>query len=117
MQRILVQIAEMPGVMRDLVTNVVAAQADMEIVPDLGTGSPHAPARAADVVIVALPTSANGAAITAQRFAHPGQRILGLVADGRRAVLYELRPHVTELGEISPDGLVAAIRAGVHAAL
>jgi hypothetical protein len=30
---------------------------------------------------------------------------------GRRTVLYELRPHRTELGELSPQELVAAVRA------
>jgi hypothetical protein len=112
--RILVQIAEMPGVLRDLVASAVAAQPDMEIVGAIGAraAGPPLPGRAADVVIVAVPSIADGAALRDHPFAHPDQRVLALATDGRRAVVYELRPHLTDLGEISPDGLVAAIRSG-----
>lgn len=42
----------------------------------------------------------------------PGMRILALERDGRDAVLYELRPHKTMLGEASQELLLRAIRAG-----
>lgn len=45
--------------------------------------------------------------------AHASPRVLATVADGRGASLWELRPHRTELGAVSPTVLVETIRAGV----
>jgi hypothetical protein len=91
----------MPGVMRDLVETLVAAQPDLEIVGG-----------DADVVLVGVATIAEADALTARLYARPHQRLLALAVDGRTAVAYELRPHVTPLGTLSPEGLLAAIRAG-----
>jgi hypothetical protein len=106
--RIRVRIAELPGVMRDLVENIVSAQADMRIVDD-DHGGP------ADVVVVGVPTLADAATLTARLYAYPRQRILALALDGRHGASYELRPHITALAALSPDGIVAAIRAGLPA--
>ena len=38
-------------------------------------------------------------------------RVLAVAADGRESVMYELQPHRRELGELSPDGLLDAVRA------
>jgi hypothetical protein len=97
--------------MRDLVEIVVGAQPDMQIVAVDAT-DPAAFGTPADVVILGVASVAEPIAHTTQLYEHPHQRILALAIDGRRAVVYELRPHLTELGEISPDGLLAAIRAG-----
>jgi chemotaxis response regulator CheB len=43
--------------------------------------------------------------------ANRGVRALELQSDGRESVLYELRPHLASLGEISTDKLVRTIRA------
>lgn len=42
--------------------------------------------------------------------AFPRVRVLAVVDDGRRAFVYELRPQETALGEVSPEGLLDAIR-------
>jgi DNA-binding NarL/FixJ family response regulator len=42
--------------------------------------------------------------------AHPRLKVLAVRNDGRRSSLWELRPHPTELGEISPRLLVETIR-------
>lgn len=104
-QRIRVRIADLPGVMRDLVESIVATQPDMQLVS-------AEPAVVPDVVIVGLTPDADATALAAHLYDHPHQRILALAIDGRQAVAYELRPYLTELGEISPDALLAAIRAG-----
>ena len=41
----------------------------------------------------------------------PRLRILALTGQGREAILWELRPHRTSLGEISPETLLAAVSA------
>ena len=46
--------------------------------------------------------------------AHPSLRIFALEGDGRRAVLYELQPHTVPLGDVSPEGLIEAIRSTVR---
>ncbi len=96
-------IGEMPGVMRDLVETIVGAQPDIRIVAD----------DPADVVILGVATIDEAAGVRARLYAHPNQRVLALAIDGRHAVAYEMRPHLTALGAISPDGLLAAIRADV----
>lgn len=116
-ERIRVRIAEMPGVLRDLVESVVAAQPDLQIVAN-GSTDPSIESEAvppADVIVVGVDTIDKVTAFTDRLYAYPHQRVLALALDGRHAVAYELRPHITELGEISPDGLLAAIRAGAPA--
>ena len=41
---------------------------------------------------------------------HPWARVLSLAHDGREAVLHELHPHRTVLGEASPEKLLETIR-------
>ena len=40
----------------------------------------------------------------------PLLRVLGVVGEGRQTFVYELRPHRTPLGELSPEELLAAVR-------
>jgi hypothetical protein len=42
-------------------------------------------------------------------------KILAVTGDGRQAVIYELRAHAIPVGEVSPQGLVKAIRTAVQA--
>lgn len=42
---------------------------------------------------------------------YPWARVLSLAHDGREAVLHELHPHRTVLGEASPEKLLETIRA------
>jgi len=48
---------------------------------------------------------------------HPQIKVLAVAGDGRGAFLYELRPQTSSLGEVSPQGLVDAIRAATAAPL
>jgi hypothetical protein len=48
---------------------------------------------------------------------HPQAKLLALAQDGRETFLYELRPHRQPLGSLSPETLVAAVRAAPSAAL
>jgi DNA-binding NarL/FixJ family response regulator len=68
---------------------------------------------AADVVI--LTAKADDA--DANRFSklladHPKTRVLAIATNGHRAFLHELRPCVTEVLELSPQTLLAAIKQG-----
>ncbi len=48
---------------------------------------------------------------------HAVPRVLATVADGRDASLWQLKPHRTELGAVSPSVLVDTIRAGAGPSL
>lgn len=43
----------------------------------------------------------------------PAPTVLAMVSDGREAALWQLRPRRTALGQLSPQGVVGAIRAAV----
>ncbi len=97
----------------DIIRNVVADQPDMLVVGEL----PHRAGlldgverSQASVVVLGLSDSELPVECTALLATRPQTRVLGVAADGRRAFLYELRPHRTPLGEVSPAGLVEAIR-------
>ena len=64
----------------------------------------------ADVLIVGVTEADNMALAGSLLVASPGTRVLMITRSGARAVLYELHPIKTELGEVSPQGLVRAIR-------
>ncbi len=50
-------------------------------------------------------------------WARPSTALLGIAERGGRAVLYQLRPLVTELGEVSLEGLLAATRTAARIAI
>ena len=97
----------------DIIADVVSVQPDMQIV---GTVEQHgamvAAARSArpDVVVIGLEDSELPETCGPLFEAFPRIRVLGVASDGRGASLYELRPRKTSLGEVSPEGLVQAIR-------
>jgi DNA-binding NarL/FixJ family response regulator len=102
----------------DIIKEVVAGQPDMEIVgerEDRGSLVMAAAETRADVVLLGLHDSELPTICEDLVVAHPKSKILAVTLDGRRAFLYELRPQTSALGEISPQGLVDAIRAAVRA--
>jgi hypothetical protein len=46
--------------------------------------------------------------------ANPRVKVLAVAGDGRRVFLHELRPQTVALGEVSPAGLIDAIRAAMR---
>src|SRR2546422_828600 len=98
----------------DIITDIVTSQADMEMVGTLADPAAIAATVAetnADVVVLGLPDEELPSEYAGLLSTRPQTRLLGVSGDGRRAFLYELRPYRTPLGEVSPQGLVQAIRA------
>jgi hypothetical protein len=102
----------LPGIAGEFVRNAVSRNPDLRITADL---------RAGDDLRVALDDIAGrvavvgGTALPVEQIAailrsHPDARVLELVDDGRDTLLYELRPHRTRLGQVSPQSLVHWIR-------
>lgn len=102
----------------DIITQTVSHEPDMQLV-----GEPTertdllsaARVTQADVVVVGISDRELPAECEALFTSSPGIRVLGITGDGRRAFLWELRPQRTPLGEVSPQGLVQAIRTAVQA--
>ena len=67
----------------------------------------------ADVVILATAEAAGPSDQFGALLAHhPTTRIIAIATGGDRAFLYDLRPHVTLIDELSPAGLLSAIKQG-----
>lgn len=63
-----------------------------------------------DVVIVSLTDSTRPTVAESLLRQSPALRLLGVSRDQAHGFLYEMRPFSQPLGELSPDGLVSAIR-------
>jgi hypothetical protein len=90
------------GIVADIVRSALASAEDIEIV--------GGPALSADVAILGLGGQARTDAPVVLLRQYPSLKVLAVEGDGREAALYEMRPHRTELGEISPTTLLEAVR-------
>jgi DNA-binding NarL/FixJ family response regulator len=108
-----VLIAGLDRLLCDLVTRFVNAEPDMQVVGTLRT--------AEDLMVAAARTNASVALLSVEdadlvAAAHrmlddrPLLRLVALQEGGREVVVLELRPYLVRHGEMSPDGLVQAIR-------
>jgi DNA-binding NarL/FixJ family response regulator len=116
--RIRVLLTGLPVVVADALERILGLQRDMEVIGHvadpievllsvMGDG--------ADVVILGLQNEELPGIASHLLSESPQLRILALGPDGRRAFLAELRTKVVPLGELSPEGLVEAIRTAVRA--
>jgi DNA-binding NarL/FixJ family response regulator len=104
--------------LREIIESVVAGQSDMSIVGSLPTREPVIAAlekTPADVVIVGLRKAETAADLTPLLYERPRLKLLAISGDGGTTTIYELRPYSTALFDVSPTGLVDAIRAIVTA--
>jgi DNA-binding NarL/FixJ family response regulator len=120
-KRIRILLAEMPRMMREIVESAVSTQADMQIIGAIeerlverGALTAAAEARVeradADVVILGLQRDDEARAYDRLLYVRPRLTLLAITGDGRGAFLYELRPHKVPIGDVSPEGLLGAIR-------
>jgi chemotaxis response regulator CheB len=116
--RIRILLAELPRMLRDIVERVVSTQPDMEIVgaaAGADTLSDDVARTTPDVVILAMARDASPHRFDGLLVDRPALSILAITEDGRGAYRYEMRPQVLPLTEVSPSGLLDAIRASVRA--
>jgi DNA-binding NarL/FixJ family response regulator len=115
MPRTRVVIAEVPALLRDIITGWLGRFQDIEIAGETSVRDDlfdllEGPGADVDIVIVACSddeVSEIGDRILARR---PQPRVLAITDDARRAFLYELCPRKVALGEASADRLVSVIR-------
>lgn len=118
MAQIRVLLGEMPRMMRDVFTQVISEQADMQVVGELANGVGlllAAGQTKADVVIMSLQDSEMPGIASHLLNEYPSLKVLGVATNGRKAFLYHLRPEKVPVGEVSPEGLLTVIRSAVHA--
>jgi len=105
--------AEIPRMLSDIVREAVANEPDMTVVGEFtkrAALSEVLTADGADVVIVGASQAEESAVPHQILFTSPHIRVLMLETTGRRAVMYELRPHRTPLEDVSRQRLLEAIR-------
>ncbi len=97
----------------DILAKVIAAEGDMELVRHEGSDEAivATACRSGAHVVIVGEVSRRLYDVFDRLLDHrPRTRILSLTGDGQKAFLYRLRPELVELGELSPETLIAAIR-------
>ena len=115
MPKIRVLIHDVPAMLRDILEQAISTQSDMEVVFEPAPPE-HAPAdqqRWPDVVVDASGVDP-GAGARALLFRWPSTHALMIAAHGRKVLQYELQPRGVDLGEMSPNQLVQAIRSAAR---
>ena len=106
-----------PPALRDVFTDVLASADDIQLLGSsaealdilLATG-----AFRADVVVVLMEWGEVPGIASHLVAEYPHVKVLGVTGDAKLAMLYELQPRLVSLGEISPSGLLEAIRAAMR---
>jgi hypothetical protein len=94
--------------MHEIIEIAILGQPDLQVVrSDRGSLAEAIALSHADAVITGIDDPELAAALLER---HPRLKLLAVVAEGREALLYELRPRREGLGELSPAALLAALR-------
>jgi DNA-binding NarL/FixJ family response regulator len=114
--QIRVLLADMVPMLRDIVTEAVTYEPDLEVVGAVGGQEEFLTAlerERVDVLVLGAHRPDDLELAEQIWVKSPRVKVLMIATGGRTAVLYALRPHKVVLGDVSPQGLVAAIR-GQH---
>ena len=111
---------ELPQILGGILEKTLDAQPDMKVVGNIDGRRSLAEAavdRRADVVVIGLEAAELPVVCQELVVTHPQIKVLAVAGDGLGTFLYELRPQTSPLGEVSPQGLVDAIRAATASSL
>lgn len=114
MQSIRVLVGGLSGMLSDIIATLLDSQDDIKLLGEVADDAEMLEAidrLRPDVVIVSRSDAELSEFGDELLRRLPTLRIIGVDAEGRRAVLHELRPHRVPLGELSAEGLLEAIRA------
>jgi hypothetical protein len=120
-QQIRVLLANPPGVLRTVIEHAVSAQSDMRLVGDHEGRDAHATTLSnriaelaerdgPDVVVVERADAWSVQSLDGLLYEYPRLAVLAVTGGGREAHLRVLRPHDEMFADVSPMGIVAAIR-------
>lgn len=105
--------ADLPPMLGSIVTDALRDEPDIEVVGQIAKGvafEPLAARHLADVLIVGSPESDDPARADRLLLEGTAARVVIIATSGRDAVLYQLWPQKTALGELSAQRLLEAIR-------
>lgn len=107
-----VALVDCSGILGDIIEQVVVAQPDLCVVAELATSELNATLAEldADIVVWNNADESHVAHWLSELSRRRGPRVVATIGDGRDASLWELTPHRTELGALSPASLVDTIR-------
>jgi DNA-binding NarL/FixJ family response regulator len=111
--RIRVLVADMTPMLRDIISDAVTNETDLELVGTLDVGQPllSVLTRIEPDVLILRAGSPNDTSLAEEVLARwPRTKVLMITHDGRGAVLHTLRPYRVVLGDVSSESLLAAIR-------
>jgi DNA-binding NarL/FixJ family response regulator len=116
MPKIRVLIHDTPTMLRDILEQAISNQPDMEVIlePVATKPAPDDAQASPDVVVVDVSDSDPGEGARALLFRWPSSHALMIAAHGHKVLLYELEPRGVDLGELSPDQLIQAIRSAAR---
>lgn len=100
----------------EIISDAVGGQTDMEVIDSFATCDALlsvAPAPKADVLILSTTGDGLPNACRDLLYVYPKARFLAITHGGMGAFLYELRPHRLAVGQLTLEGLRAAIRGDV----
>ncbi len=116
MAKIRVLLTNLPDMLADIISGIVASDADLLIVGRVkGVFEASALVEAVheadpDIIITGPGDGTAGLDPVRLLFAVRPAKVLRILENGRRGLLYELRPNCIALGELSTASLMAAIR-------
>jgi DNA-binding NarL/FixJ family response regulator len=107
-----VLLIDMTQLLRELLRELLPARGTVVVVAEAPARAALIPAvdeSGARVVIFGDADSYASTELEQLLAARPRTRLLSVASDGRHTTLYALRPHMQELGELSPSALIDAI--------
>ena len=121
MPKIHVLIHDTPTMLRDILEQAISNQPDMEVILEPTATEPAPDDRQAspdvvvpDVVVMDVGDSDPREGARALLFRWPGSHALMIAAHGHKVLEYALEPRGVDLGEMSPDQLIQAIRSAAR---
>jgi hypothetical protein len=102
------------GLLGDIITKAVDDEPSIDVVSQIDASAlANPPAQHIDADLILWHNADEDEVSRWLRAGHTVPRVLATVGDGRSASLWELKPHRTELGAVSPGVLIDTIRATI----
>jgi DNA-binding NarL/FixJ family response regulator len=112
MPKIRVLIHDTPTMLRDILEQAISNQPDMEVMfePVQAEGERSGYFLSPDVVVADVSDSDPAEGALPLLFRWPGSHALMITGHGQKIFKFDLQPQGVDLGEMSPDQLIQAIR-------
>src|SRR5262245_18269678 len=114
MTNIRVLLRDTPPMLRDILERAISNQPDMELIPEPVVRPPVDQQPTPDVVVVDVSDGDPGEGARALLTRWPDTHVSTMPAHSHRVLKFELLPRGFDLGEMSPDQLLDAIRSAVR---